>query len=115
MRVHDEAYVSDVRDCIVRTTEGKLTKYDRDTFVSPESWRSALLAAGAVVDAVDEVVERDDFKRAFCVVRPPGHHAGVMGAVGAPSGGAKTNGFCIFNNIAVGAAYALNVHRKKIK
>ena len=113
--MHETGYVTDVRDCISNLLDGRVTKYDRDTLVSAESWRSALLAAGAVVDAVDEVVEKDDFKRAFCAVRPPGHHAGVFGAIGAPAGGTKTNGFCIFNNIAVGAAYALNVHRKKIK
>ncbi len=64
-----------------------------------KSLNAALHAAGAVTDAVDLVLE-DKSKSAFCSVRPPGHHAGR----------ASSSGFCIFNNIAVGAMHALEVH-----
>ncbi len=61
-----------------------------------KSVRAARFAAGAVVNAVDLVMQADD-QQAFCAIRPPGHHAES----------AQAMGFCIFNNVAVGAAYAL--------
>ncbi len=70
-----------------------------DTSVSPKSLEVALEAAGGLLNAVDAVVERQA-KNAFCVVRPPGHHA-------SPGRGM---GFCIFNNIAVAARYAQKKH-----
>ena len=51
---------------------------------------------------------------AFCPVRPPGHHAGPKGLV-KTEGGPDSHGFCFFNNVSIGAAYAMNVHRDKIK
>ena len=70
---------------------------DRDTVVSPPSFDVAKLAAGAVCDAVERVLF-DDADRALCLVRPPGHHA-------LPD---RTMGFCLFNNIALGAQTALD-------
>ena len=70
-----------------------------DTSVSPKSLDVALEAAGGLLNAVDAVVDRQA-KNAFCVVRPPGHHA-------SPDRGM---GFCIFNNIAVAARYAQKKH-----
>ena len=72
---------------------------DADTVVSAGSVEAALRAAGAVCQAVDAVVAGMD-RRAFCAVRPPGHHATASAAMG----------FCLFNNIAAGAAQALHVH-----
>lgn len=66
-----------------------------DTDISPLSYEVALRAAGTVLSAVDVVIE-GGAGNAFCVVRPPGHHA-------TPDGGM---GFCLFNNIAIGARYA---------
>jgi|SRR5579863_1013849 len=66
-----------------------------DTVVSPRSWEVALNAAGGILNAVDAVME-GAAQNAFCVVRPPGHHA-------RPDQGM---GFCIFNNVAVAARYA---------
>jgi acetoin utilization deacetylase AcuC-like enzyme len=69
---------------------------DADTWMSPGSAEAALRAAGAVVAAVDATLA-DPRRRAFCAVRPPGHHATPDSAMG----------FCLFNNVAVGAAHAL--------
>lgn len=95
-RVHDEAYLETLPSMMPVSGYGRL---DPDTVVSPESLQAARRAAGAVVKAVDLVLggEMDD---AFCCVRPPGHHAESDRAMG----------FCLYNNIAVGAAHALEVH-----
>ncbi len=71
---------------------------DADTFMSPGSAEAALRAAGAVIRAVDGVANKE-FQNAFCAVRPPGHHA--------PSD--RAMGFCLFNNVAVGAFYARKI------
>ncbi len=68
---------------------------DVDTKISAQSFEVARLAAGAAITAVDAVM-RDEGGRAFCVIRPPGHHATITNAMG----------FCLFNNAAVGARYA---------
>ncbi len=48
---------------------------------------------------------------AFCAIRPPGHHSGPRGVVGSVNEPVGSHGFCLLNNLAIGAAYALNVHR----
>lgn len=68
---------------------------DTDTIIGPGTIRSARFAAGALIQAVDKVME-DQYKRVFCAVRPPGHHAENTRAMG----------FCFFNNVAIGALYA---------
>lgn len=68
---------------------------DGDTPISPGSGEAALRAAGAVVRAVDSVM-LGDVRNAFCAIRPPGHHAESNRAMG----------FCLFNNVAVGALWA---------
>ena len=70
---------------------------------APRSYDAALLAAGAVVDAVDRVLD-GEADRAFCAVRPPGHHAEADRAMG----------FCLFNNVAVAAAHALARGLKRV-
>jgi len=72
---------------------------DADTVLSPQSGRAALRAAGAVVAAVDAVMA-GEADNAFCAVRPPGHHAEPRRAMG----------FCLFNNVAIGALRARAVH-----
>jgi acetoin utilization deacetylase AcuC-like enzyme len=89
--VHSAAHIERVA-----ATEGRTHRFDPDTHAGPHSYRAALLAAGAVVDAVDRVLV-GEIDRAFCAVRPPGHHAEADRAMG----------FCLFNNVAVGAARAL--------
>ena len=72
---------------------------DRDTIASPGSGEAALRAAGALVAAVDTVMA-GEAHNAFCAVRPPGHHAEAE----------QSMGFCLFNNVAIGAAHARGVH-----
>jgi acetoin utilization deacetylase AcuC-like enzyme len=93
--VHDPAYIEDIR-VFARAGGGHL---DADTVCSPASFDVAALAAGAVVDAVGRVVAGED-TTAFCLVRPPGHHALVDRAMG----------FCLFNNVAIGAMAAVQRH-----
>jgi acetoin utilization deacetylase AcuC-like enzyme len=72
---------------------------DPDTSMNPKSLSAALRAAGAVVAGTDMVM-RGEVDSAFCAVRPPGHHATRE----------RPMGFCMFNNVAVGAAHALEAH-----
>jgi acetoin utilization deacetylase AcuC-like enzyme len=91
LRVHTQEHV----DAIV-ATRGKATMIDEDTFTSPDSDEVARLAAGAVLTGVDRVLDGSKGSRALALVRPPGHHAEADRAMG----------FCLYSNIAVGAAYA---------
>jgi len=77
-----------------------------DTSLSVGSFDAALRACGAAIHAVDNVV-KGNVANAFCVVRPPGHHAGPSGLV---DEGFSSCGFCIFNTIAVAALHALTVY-----
>ncbi|MET1028571.1 MAG: histone deacetylase family protein [Dongiaceae bacterium] len=95
-RVHSPDYVDAVLAAIPASGYAML---DGDTTVSPGSGEAALRAAGAVIAAVDAVAV-GQVQNAFCAVRPPGHHAEARQAMG----------FCLFNNIAVGAAHARAVH-----
>ena len=94
-RVHTRELIDDM----LQAQTAPLRRIDLDTFTSPGSASAALHAAGAGVAAVDAVM-RGPGRRAFCAVRPPGHHATADTAMG----------FCLFNNIAVAAAYARDVH-----
>jgi acetoin utilization deacetylase AcuC-like enzyme len=89
--VHTPAYIASL-EAFAQQGGGRL---DEDTVVCPRSYEVALIAAGAVVDAVEQVVRGVD-RTAFCLSRPPGHHA-------LPDRGM---GFCLFNNVAVAAAVA---------
>lgn len=90
--IHSPRYIDEVW-AVAKSGGGDL---DPDTICSPSSYDVALFAAGAVCDAVERVVRGED-RRAFCLVRPPGHHALRERAMG----------FCIFNNVALGAATAV--------
>jgi len=90
-RVHTDRHVARVA-----ASAGRTVRFDADTQAGPRSYAAALKAAGAVVEAVERVLE-GDCDSAFCAVRPPGHHA-------EPD---RVMGFCLFNNVGVAAAYAL--------
>ena len=91
LRVHTQEHI----DAIV-ATRGKATMIDEDTFTSPDSDDIARLAVGAVLTGVDRALDGPKGSRALVLVRPPGHHAEADRAMG----------FCLYSNIAVGAAYA---------
>ncbi|MBW3597723.1 MAG: histone deacetylase [Planctomycetes bacterium] len=91
-KVHPDPYA----DLVQKVAAGGGGMLDPDTVVSPPSYDVALLAAGAVCDAVQRVV-RGEAKQALCLVRPPGHHARPEAAMG----------FCLFNNIAIAAHTAV--------
>lgn len=92
MLIHDSTYI----EAILNLNPQGTVMLDPDTAFSPGTGTAALKAVGAVLDSVDRIIE-GKIDRAFCPVRPPGHHAEP----------ARAMGFCIFNNIAVGAAYAI--------
>jgi acetoin utilization deacetylase AcuC-like enzyme len=97
-RVHRPAYI----DTIAATAEESFFMLDPDTVTTAETYDIARLAAGGVINAIDSVVAGET-DNAFALVRPPGHHAQAATAAG----------FCIFNNIAIGARHAQVRHKLK--
>lgn len=95
-RVHTARYIKSLEQAAPRSGRVHL---DPDTAMNPHTLRAALRAAGAAVLATDMVI-KGRASNAFCNVRPPGHHAERSRAMG----------FCLFNNVAVAAAHALEAH-----
>jgi acetoin utilization deacetylase AcuC-like enzyme len=101
--VHDRAYIREVEAFsaeVGRETKigGKLSRFfTTDTYISPKSYEVARMAAGAPLAAIDAIMQ-GEANNAYCLVRPPGHHALPDEAMG----------FCLFNNVAVAARYALD-------
>ena len=96
LRVHSRRHVERTLAAVPQSGHVGI---DADTILSPGSGAAALRAAGAVIAAVDAVI-RKEAENAFCAVRPPGHHAEPERAMG----------FCLFNNAAIGALRAREVH-----
>ncbi len=95
-KAHPVSYIQMIeRRCLA----GEIVLDSGDTHVSRESYGIALLAAGGVLRAIDEVIQGTT-TRVFCAVRPPGHHAETHSVMG----------FCLFNNVAIGARYAQQKH-----
>ena len=92
---HSRDYITSVEEACKNAP----ANLDPDTVVSRDSYRAALFAAGAVVKAADLVIN-GEARNAFCMVRPPGHHARPGQAMG----------FCLFNNVAIGAKYVQKKH-----
>ncbi len=104
-RVHTQELIQSIQDHIPRMDDavvgqgGPYYALDADTSINPHSLKAALRAAGAAIAATDAVIT-GEVQNAFCAVRPPGHHA-------TPS---QSMGFCLFNNVAIAARHALDVH-----
>lgn len=96
LRVHTPSHLAAISSSLPASGFARL---DPDTVISPASLDAARRAAGALVAAVDFVLS-GELDSAFCGVRPPGHHAERSRAMG----------FCLYNNVAVGAAHALEKH-----
>ncbi|MDA7456216.1 histone deacetylase family protein [Candidatus Pelagibacter ubique] len=96
---HNSDYINFVEKSF---PEKGLSFLDGDTIVSPGSKDATLDAVGSIITAIDGV-QNKDFNNAFCAVRPPGHHAEKN----------KAMGFCIYNNVAVGANYLINKYKLK--
>jgi acetoin utilization deacetylase AcuC-like enzyme len=89
---HTQKHFEYIRECSLRGS----VQVDPDTHISAHSLDAAMLAAGAAVQAVDQIM-RGEYKNAFAAVRPPGHHATADRAMG----------FCLFNNIAIAARHSI--------
>ena len=99
-RAHSSNYVAEIEDLLKQVqNSGDPRALDPDTVAGPGTLAAALRAAGAAVAATDDVIT-GRASNAFCAVRPPGHHATRDSAMG----------FCFFNNVAVAARHALDVH-----
>ena len=96
---HDKNYLNTVKDSFPK--QG-LNFLDGDTIISPGSKEATKDAVGSILTAIDGVMKKD-IDNAFCAVRPPGHHAEKQ----------KAMGFCVYNNVAVGAAYLLKKYNLK--
>ena len=99
LTTHNNDYINMVKSSFPKKGFSSL---DGDTIISPGSKNATLDAVGSIITAIDGV-ENKEFKNAFCPVRPPGHHAEKS----------KAMGFCIFNNVAIGANYLIRKYKYK--
>ena len=97
INTHSSEYINQVNKSF---PENGLAFLDGDTVVSPKSKNAVEDAVGSIIAAIDGV-QCEEFKNAFCAVRPPGHHAEKE----------KAMGFCIYNNVAVGANYLIEKYK----
>lgn len=98
-RVHSLDSIARIREnCPSVDADDRYFPLDPDTTLNPYTWRAALRASGAAIAATDAVID-GEIENAFCSVRPPGHHATPLEAMG----------FCMFNNVAIAAKHALEV------
>ena len=96
-KTHNSDYINFVEKSFPKKG---LSFLDGDTIISPGSKEATSDAVGSIITAIDGV-QNNEFKNAFCAVRPPGHHAKKN----------KAMGFCIYNNVAVGANYLINKYK----
>jgi len=96
-KTHNKDYINFVENSFPKKG---LSFLDGDTIISPGSKEATMDAVGSIITAIDGV-QNKEFKNAFCAVRPPGHHAEKN----------KAMGFCIYNNVAVGANYLIDKYK----
>jgi len=96
---HDADYINLIKNSF--PSKG-FSSLDGDTIISPGSKEATFDAAGAMIAAIDGV-QNNEFKNAFCNIRPPGHHSSQN----------KSAGFCILNNVGIGAKYLINKYKYK--
>ena len=96
-KTHSKDYINHIKHSFPKKG---LVFLDGDTIVSPGSKDATKDAAGSIITAIDGV-QNKEFKNAFCAVRPPGHHAEKD----------KAMGFCVYNNVAVGANYLIEKYK----
>ncbi len=99
IKTHSKQYIEYVNNSFPKNG---LSFLDGDTIISPGSKDATKDAAGSIITAIDGV-ESQKYKNAFCAVRPPGHHAEKN----------KAMGFCIYNNVAIGANYLIEKYKYK--
>lgn len=99
LKIHDIYYIQEIYE-FCKKGGGYL---DPDTYAFEHTYEASMFAAGAMVSALEDI-KSSKYESAFCLVRPPGHHAEY----------AKAMGFCIFNNIAIGARKAQSLGFKKV-
>lgn len=103
LKNHSSEYLAELR----RWCDHGAGRIEVDTVVSKGSWDAALMAAGAVCDAVERVLPADSSNEeriAFCAIRPPGHHCMPKSAMG----------FCLLNNVSVGALHARKLGAERV-
>jgi len=131
LRVHEYHYIYNLIGAIEKLAADGSRKFRWDTFdrsdtkVSKDSLQAARRAAGCVIESVDIVINSSvstggnnhPIRNVFCALRPPGHHAGPSGAVDpidvTKDDTAGSQGFCLLNNVAIGAAYARCMYRNE--
>ena len=101
--VHAKEYIDKVFELCKKAKEfGKEVYLDPDTYINEFTCEASLYAIGSIIQGIDLALKKK-INSFFAIVRPPGHHAGIYGnALNAP-----TQGFCIFNNVAIGASYLI--------
>jgi len=92
--VHERGYID-----LVRSTAGRTVPLDMDTTAGPKTFATALLAAGGFLRSLDLIMD-GTVRNAVALVRPPGHHAEAS----------QARGFCVFNNVAIGAEHLVRSH-----
>lgn len=116
---HQSSYIEGLRRRCEEIPAGEVRSFDPaghpdDTNISQMTFHVASLSAAAAMRAVDVVLDDANTSKSFVPIRPPGHHAGVYGLL-RPEVITSSQGFCLLNNVAIAAAYAMAVRRDRVK